>query len=289
MKLIEHLCPLAQRAIANGLSNFYTSSMVSTQLLPINQLTSQVQSLKNVFTANLADDFILMIDIMSMVVQNNQLLSAHFTNDELFVHSSDTMKVSSRPVHYGNCSCNSFDQSSCMRTTIFIPDSVDQSNLTEEPIFGIMAGCYDIGSLRKSQMAVLFNQTAIDIILTMFVSDGSGLNGDAATINALNASELGPNHLINTSIGDLLADLFVEEWRLEVIFNEYYDVCAPESCSYQITQYRNFIYIANFILGLIGGLATVLRLFVLPLVKFLRRKHKPPRLVPGKIYHIFLI
>ena len=279
MLLVERLCLMSQKTITNGLNEFYGTSLVSTQLLSIDLLTSQVQSLINVFTANLADNFLLTVDIISMVIQNNELLSADFTNSEVFASAPDVMKASSRPVMYDNCSCNSFNPSSCATTIALISGSLEQSNRIIEPVDGLMASCYNIESVRKSHLAVFFNQTAINTI----VAKKAHVPHSMDLIEALNISELSTNHQINTSIGDILADLFVEDWHLQVTFNEYYDACAPELCSYQISVTHSYLYIASFILGLIGGLATVLRFPVLFFVRFLRRKAKPHRLVPGNI------
>ena len=286
MLLAERLCLAAQKTVIDGLISFYGTSLISTQLLPIDLLTSQMQSLKNVFIANLADNFLLTIDIISMVVQNNQLLTADFTNTELFAASHNATKASNRPVIYDNCSCNAFDTSSCTTMTILVSASFDPLNITIESLFGIMAACYNIESLRKSHLALFFNQTAIDIIVTKLDMIGPEWYENVDFIEALNISELSA-HRINTSIENLLADLFVEEWRLDVTFDQYYNACASELCWYQMSTNRSYFYIASFILGLIGGLGTVLRFLLPPFVKFLRRKSKPRRVITGNIDFLF--
>ena len=288
MRMLTQLCSLAQTTVASGLFNFYTNSFVSTQLLAISLLTSQVQSVTDIFTTDLAANFILTLDIVTKVIQNNQLVSADYTNWQLFLSSLEILNIESRPVSYENCSCDSSDLSLCTSAMLLVIDYrfwIDGNfykNLTIKSIPGLACGCYNFESLKKSSMALFFNQTAIDNVIVDYFRGTYVSRENDTYVNVLNASQLGVNHQINASIGDLLAQLFVEDWHLQMSYDEYFSACAPLFCSYQLVERHKYLYISTFLLGLISGLTTGLRLITLSLVKFLRRKHKPVSATAGK-------
>jgi len=64
----------------------------------------------------------------------------------------------------------------------------------------------------------------------------------------------------------------VEEWNSSEKYNSYYDECQPAECIYTDTRKNDIIYIVTTLIGLLGGLVTVLELVVPSLVKFVRRK-----------------
>ena len=226
--MLTQLCSLAQTTVASGLVNFYTNSFVSTQLLPISLLTSQAQSVTDIFTADLAANFILTLDIMTKVIQNNQLVSADYTNWQLFLSSPEILNIESRPVSYENCRCDDSDLSLCTSAVLLVIDYrfwIDGNfyrNLTVKPIPGLASGCYNVESLKKSSMALFFNQTAIDNIIVDYLKGTYIFPPNDTHVNALNVSQLGINHQINASIGDLLAQLFVEDWHLQMSYDEYF-------------------------------------------------------------------
>lgn len=283
-------CVLAEEKIANALINFYATSFVSTQLSAINLLTLQAQSLTQIFIDHLAADFMLTVDIMNVIIQNNHLLSANFINWQLFGSSKETMKIFARPAIYDNCSCNSFDHLSCASTMILSSLNNDEYNATREPITGIFAACSQVESLKRTNLALFFNKTALEIFLDKANTYGIfEWNFNTSSIKPLNASQLGVIHQPNTSMGNLLADLFVEEWNSQILFDQYFNACAPVSCSYQIITNQSYLYIITFVFGLIGGLVAILRLSILPLVRYFRRKYKPQRIVPSKINNDLLL
>ncbi|CAF1637497.1 unnamed protein product, partial [Didymodactylos carnosus] len=62
-----------------------------------------------------------------------------------------------------------------------------------------------------------------------------------------------------STIDDMLKELFIEQWNSNVSYDQYYAQCAPDQCSYIQTVQGNAIYIVTTIIGLVGGLLTVLQ------------------------------
>jgi hypothetical protein len=86
-------------------------------------------------------------------------------------------------------------------------------------------------------------------------------------VTALDAS-LPSQYSPNTTIKELLDTLMIEEWNTTQMYDQYYNECQPIQCSYSISTHNDIIYIVTTIIGIVGGLVTVLKLVVPRLVKF---------------------
>ncbi|CAF1607889.1 unnamed protein product, partial [Didymodactylos carnosus] len=64
----------------------------------------------------------------------------------------------------------------------------------------------------------------------------------------------------NTTIGDIVYQLMVEQWNPNVSYYQYYQQCQPKQCTYTYVQRFVIIYIIATILGLVGGLTTIFRM-----------------------------
>ncbi|CAF3657481.1 unnamed protein product [Adineta steineri] len=67
---------------------------------------------------------------------------------------------------------------------------------------------------------------------------------------------------MNSTIEELVDELMVEEWNSSTIYDGYYNECQPSKCSYSYQTRNDLIYIITTVIGLVGGLITVLKLIV---------------------------
>ncbi|UJR06868.1 hypothetical protein I4U23_011157 [Adineta vaga] len=74
----------------------------------------------------------------------------------------------------------------------------------------------------------------------------------------------------NTTIGDCIGKLLVENWHAETHFKAYYNECQPIQCFYTERLRKNFIAIVTTIIAMLGGLTTALNILVPNTVRFLR-------------------
>ncbi len=87
---------------------------------------------------------------------------------------------------------------------------------------------------------------------------------------ALNSS-LPSQYFVNSTIQDLINSLMVEEWNATGNYTSYYVGCQPSECIYSYTARNGILYIVTTLIGLLGGLITVLKLLVPQVVKFFMR------------------
>jgi hypothetical protein len=77
--------------------------------------------------------------------------------------------------------------------------------------------------------------------------------------NPLNASAmLHSQYKMDTTVKELVAKLFMEEWSTKIYYDRYFDRCAPNICSYSYIDNANPLYVITTLLGLYGGLTVVL-------------------------------
>ncbi len=91
--------------------------------------------------------------------------------------------------------------------------------------------------------------------------------------------------MINTTIAELLGQLFIESWSSNLSYTSYFTKCQPAFCSYVVNTQKSALEIVTTITGLIGGLSIVLRLVipyaVIGSVKLLRNnRHASADVVP---------
>ena len=140
---------------------------------------------------------------------------------------------------------------------------------------GIYTGCYIIESLLQSNLQCFYNQTCINQLLSYLLSSSS------MNVTALDKSLL-VRFLETSTIEELLNELMVEEWNSSIMYENYYNECQPTQCTYTHETKNNVIYIVTTLVGLIGGLITVLKLIVPRLVKIVRKKKELSRPQIGK-------
>ncbi|CAF1042229.1 unnamed protein product [Adineta steineri] len=248
-------CTLVNQTISNSLIQFYSNQYVSAFVTPSNVFQLQTKAFISQFKSTTATGFLLSLTMIRNTTQSNSLFSGRLTNYDLYI-GADRMHQSS--LSYGNCTCTS-------SATCISQSSIYDSGSGYEMLFtipGLYTGCYIIESLLQSNLQCFYNQTCINQLQSYF--QGSTL----MSVTALDIS-LSNQFLENSTIADILNQLMVEEWINSSMYENYYNECKPSYCSYTVTTKNSAIYIITTLIGLVGGLITVLKLMVPYSVKFI--------------------
>ena len=149
-----------------------------------------------------------------------------------------------RPVIYDNeCSC-ALNQS-CTTEAFFINN--DSSSTV--PITGFKMGCTPTESFLLSTLECFYDLSCIHSIQEN--TNNINMNTDAnASMIRLSKSNY---FAMNTTIFDLIQDLFVESWSSTTNYSAYFHRCSPISCSYTYVQQLNSFYTVSLLLRLYGG------------------------------------
>ena len=254
---LNTLCVLVSQTISNRLRQFYSSQYVSASVTPTNVFQSQTHVFISQFILSTTNEFLLSLSMIRKTTQSNSLVSGQLTNYRLY---PDTVsEIFTKSIWYGDCMCAS--SAAC----VFQYAIVNYPNFTEllqVPDFYL--GCYIVEALLKSSLECFYDQNCIDE-LESYLGSTTFLN-----VTALDVS-LSIQFFENSTIEDLLNQLMVEEWNSTSMYDSYYNECKPSKCSFIRVTKNGVIYIFTTLIGLIGGLITVLKLIIPRLVKFTMR------------------
>ncbi|CAF0766233.1 unnamed protein product [Adineta steineri] len=258
---------------------FYSSQYVSASVTPLQVFQSQTQAFVSQFKSSITHDFLLSLSTIRTTTQSNNLLAAQFTNYYLYTQSNNY--VTSRSELYGNCSCAS------SATCAYESPIYDSSNNVLFTVPSIYIGCYIIEALLQSNLQCFYNETCINKIQSYFTYY---LSMNLTTLDASLLVQFG----MNSTIQELVDNLMVEEWNNATIYDGYYNECQPSKCSYSYQGKNDVIYIITTVIGLVGGLITVLKLIVPQVVRLIafciqgctvKRNAVSPVIQPYLLFH----
>ena len=142
-----------------------------------------------------------------------------------------------------------------------------------------------IGSLYESTFECYFNQSCIDKIYQLTASTSAyPFNATAMIYNSSNTQ-----YETTTKLQKIIEQLMIEQWNDEILFNSYFEECNPAFCIYTYNTRQDLADIFTTTIGLIGGLTTILKIIVIPIVAFITRKKRPQSIqiqVNGKLFTV---
>lgn len=158
---------------------------------------------------------------------------------------------------------------SCMRSTTCTRKSVIQ-NLRYEDIFtipGVVVACFPIEAMLQSTLSCFFQQTCINNLVSVLNQSSShNIEYKFTTLD----NSLPSRYSSGSKLQDIANHLMIEDINWDVSHEYYYENCRPSICSY-LTKLRNDLaYATRTMLGLIGGLASVLQIIIPHAVKITR-------------------
>jgi hypothetical protein len=130
------------------------------------------------------------------------------------------------------------------------------------PIIGMQTACYPLEGLLASSLECYFDSSCLQLIVpnsTAFIP-----------LNSAETSRFSPN----TTVDDLINELMVEQWSLDIRPEDYYTQCAPLACTYSYPHRNTWLSIITTIISILGGLNTALRLIVPRLVEAMLKLKK---------------
>ncbi|CAF1453467.1 unnamed protein product [Adineta steineri] len=269
---LNSFCELVNQTIVNRLVQFYASDYISASVISSQIFQVQTESLISDLKQTITNDFTLSFSTIRKTTQSNALLTGQLTNYYLY-QSSSSILTFTYPQSYGNCSCGS--SATCISQSSIIDV---YSNTVYLYVPGIYIGCYVIESLLQSDLRCFYNQSCIDE-LQPFLASFSQMN-----VSALDKSLL-VRFMENSTVQEMMDELMIETWNSSIMYESYYNECQPSQCSYTVDTKNDAIYIITTLIGLVGGLITVLKLMVPRIVKDERERANAN--IKTRIYTVF--
>ncbi|CAF4254599.1 unnamed protein product [Adineta steineri] len=123
-------------------------------------------------------------------------------------------------------------------------------------IRGLKIGCLPSESFLQSTLECFYDLNCIQLIqnYTNYEYNNNSKNS-FMPFSSTNMTKF----LINTTISQLIDELFVDDWNITLKYSSYYQQCSPIDCSYSYIQKLNSIYTLQLLLGFQGGLTIILK------------------------------
>ena len=246
LQYLQGLCRLSIRAVNNSVNEFHSSLLVTVELLSESQFDDRLNISIEKSQTSAPVLFSRLLLLIQRIVHGNAFISTYGTNFQYNLKSSGVLSIflgtTQTLVYDDQCSCDL--SASCSTQAKFI-----QRNSSSMFIEGMKMGCTPSESFLVSTLECFYNQSCLDLIQQF-------TNNNNSSPFLLNNST---RFLENTTINELIHDLFIEEWSIQRNYSSYYEQCSPSLCSYTHLEKFNVFYIITLILGLQGGLTIVLK------------------------------
>ncbi|CAF1094407.1 unnamed protein product [Didymodactylos carnosus] len=258
------LCELSNEIVYNNLQYFNSTNYVTSTAVSETLFQAQTNEFVDIFQQTTINSFKNSLELVRELTQGNALAGPG-TNYNFRLLNGSAFEFVSIPLYQYEltgelCYCKT-NISCAARSMIY---TVDHTPLYTIPSF--YSGCYIIESLLSSTLECFFDRSCLDAINT-YMYNISAYPFNATVLNSSSKSKFA----VNSTLRQIVQQLMVEEWNSEVSFDKYYSSCAPGECTYTYQKRTDLIYILTTIAGLLGGLTTIFKLLIPPVVAFFRR------------------
>ncbi|CAF1438830.1 unnamed protein product [Adineta ricciae] len=240
-KTLRTFCQLTQETITRTVETFLQTEMIQSQLPTQDVFQLHIDLLLADFLEMTPKTFLRTLTFtQDIIAQNLFLTGASITSVLPFSRRRpDITDPGSVPFH--GIKYTFSDNSSCQCTSSTVQSCMGFATFQNNSVHGFQTGCYMVSALLKSTLEILYDQTMID-----------NLTNSSNSFSKLNSS------ISDSTIETLLSHMFVIHWSNKTSFKQYFNNCAPASCQYTIVQGNSFLLIVTLLIGLYGGLSSIL-------------------------------
>lgn len=179
------------------------------------------------FQKNTPDLFLRRFDMIRELTEGNLFMNMYSSNWKFRnLPSLDigATFLSTEPLSYGSCNCA-------------------VSSKCTQPSRNMTAGCYPLEAILQTTLHCFYDQQCID---------------HTENFPALNRSALASSRFpLNATIELLLNDLMVEEYNVNLSYEDYFNQCEVSVCSYSYEGRQKTIDIVTSLIGLYSGLLVI--------------------------------
>ncbi|CAF1332855.1 unnamed protein product, partial [Didymodactylos carnosus] len=279
--MLKILCALVSQTIDDQLIQLQTTTLFSESVQPDNIILANAEAIREQFVNTTSNSFSAALNTIRTVLQGNQIVNRLKTNYQLAIPSTrSTVQQLSHTAEYSsvNDSCMCSLSSYCKATTgiyntsAYIPnckyDHTPPCNSKidgeiEFDVPGISVGCLVLDAVLQSDLSCFYNESCLSELKFQLTDSPSPFNATPLKVSTSGASL--------PTIGDLIANLMVEEWYFNSSYESYFDQCNPQTCTYTYVKQFDIVYVITKTIAFIGGIATILMLITLPIVTNIRQ------------------
>ncbi|UJR11869.1 hypothetical protein I4U23_016048 [Adineta vaga] len=271
---LTSFCQLSKEKVAESLLLFETTSMINTHALSQLILQYEVQATIDRFQRTAPNQFRTQVELINQIVLVNELLNGLETCLFPSLRVGDVgfrVQLNINGFQHSDQSwCWCLESLICEEPTgIYNEYAIDTGGyilIDYKPIMnvsGIIMGLMPVNTLLQSSLECFFDETCLKKILQYSKTPN-------ATFNVMIPSRTS-RFDVNSTVQSMIDRLMIEDWGSMISFEKYYAQCAPIiTCRYSINERPDFFYVLGRLIGLLGGLCTVLAIIVPLVVDFIR-------------------
>lgn len=288
-QFLRSVCINSKRGIEFILLSLLSSSLISTEVLPISLVELQVKILEENIRSASTWQLSVVISFLRLITASSQFVTGFGGNTFLYIPSntSTTASIGINAYQLDSQSppCYCFTTNNCpvpgaIYTVNQLPTygmyNIESLKNYSIPVKGIQMGCFAMDSAITSTLECYYDPACLRLLVSNISS--------FPPLTANRDSQFKPNDTIEHLVNQLLVD----QWMVNMSFADYFGECAPKLCTYSDKRRNSFLTIMVTMISLIGGLNAVLRSFVPWMVqgferilrKFLRRSNRSQERVP---------
>ncbi|CAF1459507.1 unnamed protein product, partial [Adineta steineri] len=247
LQLLSGLCSEAMQSVNSSIDQLLSSFFLTDQLVSSSTLESRINSLVNSSQSNAPNSFVSRLSLIRSINYGNAIMSAYETNFQYIVPWGNPpypAAITQALIYDDECSCAL--NMNCTTQAGFVLDDLS----TIKPINGLKIGCTPSEALFSSTLECFYDISCINLILE-FVDNDNMLYSPLSSNNS--------RFSINSTVLDLITNVFIEDWLTSIDYPKYFNQCLPSSCSYQYIQRFDWLYTVTVLLGFYGGLSFIFK------------------------------
>jgi hypothetical protein len=269
---LEKLCTLAQITVANSLTAFGSSTLLTDQVMSRTQFDIQLNATLNHMEMSIPMSFARTLELLRTTTQGNALMTVYSLNWK-FVLNEKNNSVLSVPVNYNtnneNRTCSCATSRSCsMAVQLFTSNSTPYHSID-----GMRISCSLIESVLLSSLSCFYSSSCINALLEAIPMDGDDtlffwlMPPDA--FKPLNASS--SRFAVNETLETVTTEMFIDSWIRNVSYEKFFYICAPTQCTSTYRYRFNFFDVFTLFLTVFNGITIGLRFLVPYLVELVTK------------------
>ena len=250
LQFLQGLCQLSIQTVNISIQHFLSSLFATVELLSERQFEAQINSKTNQSRLVVPTTFSRLLFLIRMVNHGNAIITNYGTNFESINNPLEYPAYFEAIIYDNGCSCGLY--SNCTTQANFITKNSTKTILI--PIKGLKMGCTPSESFRASTLECFYDQSCINLI-QQYTNNASRIHStDSFNLLSTNNSQFS----MNTTIAELIENLFIEEWNTSIDYFSYFQQCLPLYCSHTYIEKYNVLHTITVVFGLQGGLAIIL-------------------------------
>lgn len=248
-------CRLTASHIQTNIQILNEIQMVTSQALSELEFHARINATTNSFKTSITNSFLRSLSLITNTSRANGIVSAQATNFYPYVGGTTSLTISENSSllnflysHHEGCYC--LPTVSCQN---IIPLTYD-GNLNIDQAIRFYSDCLPDEGVRASSLRSLYDQILVNNLHAWF---DFPLN----TARMLHMNDL-IQFTTESVVKDILANMMVNQWNVTSFHDVHYEKCRPQTCTYIRVAHRSLLIIFTTLIGLVGGLASILQTIV---------------------------